>query len=116
MRRGSMESWNCVRIVAACLAGALLTAMAPAGNPYASWKNGPPHDAGYFPIAVWVQSPSLAARYRQAGINLYVGLWRGPTEEQLATLKAAGMSAICAQNEVGLKHHDDPTIVAWMHG
>jgi hypothetical protein len=26
------------------------------------------------------------------------------------------MSVICAQNTVGLKHRDDPTIVGWMHG
>src|ERR1044071_3172543 len=32
-----------------------------------------------FPIAVWLQSPSNAARYQAAGVNLYVGLWKGPT-------------------------------------
>jgi hypothetical protein len=47
---------------------------------------------------------------------VYIGLWRGPTEEQLAALKAAGMQVICDQNEVSLKHLDDKTIVAWMHG
>ena len=60
-----------------------LGANAPA-NPYAQWENGPPHDANFFPIAVWLQNPGNAKRYRQAGINTYVGLWRGPTEEQLA--------------------------------
>jgi hypothetical protein len=85
-------------------------------NPYAAWKLGPPADPGYFPIAVWLQDPLMAARYRQAGINLYVGLWKGPTEEQLARLKAAGMQVICDQNEVGLRHRDDPTIAGWMHG
>jgi hypothetical protein len=90
----------------------------PASTPaaYAAWKHGPPADANYFPIAVWLQSPKNAARYKAAGINLYVGLWEGPTEEQLAALKAAGMPVICEQNEVGLKHRDDPTIVGWMHG
>jgi hypothetical protein len=73
-------------------------------------------DPGFFPIAVWLQDPRQAARYKEAGINLYVALWRGPTEEQLATLKAAGMHLICSQNKVGLAHKDDPTIVAWMHG
>src|SRR5438067_147390 len=85
-------------------------------SPYAAWKHGPPADPGYFPLAVWLQSPSMAARYRQAGINLYVGLWKGPTEEQLAALKAAGMRVICEQNAVGLRHRDDPTIAGWMHG
>lgn len=83
---------------------------------YRRWRNGPPSAAGYFPIAVWLQNPKNAARYKQAGINLYVGLWQGPTEEQLAALKAAGMPVICEQNAVGLAHKNDKTIVGWMHG
>jgi Zn ribbon nucleic-acid-binding protein len=82
----------------------------------------PPREKGFladpniFPIAVWVQNPARAAEYKAIGINLYVGLWRGPTEAQLAELKQSGMHLICSQNDVGLKHIDDPTIVAWMHG
>jgi len=86
------------------------------GNPYAGWENGPPKDPGFFPIAVWMQDPEDAAEYVKAGVNLYVGLWKGPTEEQLAALRAAGMRCVCNQNETGLKHLDDPVIVAWMHG
>jgi len=85
-------------------------------NPYAQWENGPPHDANFFPIAVWLQNPGNAVRYKQAGINTYIGLWRGPTEEQLAELKKAGMKVICHQNKTALKHVDDPTIIGWMHG
>jgi hypothetical protein len=86
------------------------------GNPYARWPNGPPKDAGYFPIAVWLQDPAMARRYGEAGVNTYVALWRGPTQQQLADLKAAGMRVICEPNEVGLRHRDDPTIIGWMHG
>jgi len=85
-------------------------------NAYAKWKNGPPSDPGYFPIAVWAQQPKNAKKYKAAGINLYVALWRGPTEEQLAELKEAGMQVICSQNKVGLAHKDDTTIIGWMHG
>lgn len=85
-------------------------------NMYANWTHGPPTGADYFPIAVWLQSPDNAARYKEAGINLYVGLWQGPTEQQLADLRAAGMQVICAQNDVGMQHLDDPIIVGWMHG
>src|SRR5476651_195620 len=73
-------------------------------------------DSTSFPIAVWLQEPSNAARYKAAGFNLYVGLWQGPTEDQLTTLKAAGMPVVCEQNAVGLAHIKDPTIYAWMHG
>ncbi len=85
-------------------------------NAYARWENGPPSDPDYFPIAVWLQNPKNAGRYKAAGINLYVGLWKGPTETQLAALKAAGMQVICAQNKVGLAHKTDSTIIGWMHG
>jgi len=90
---------------------------AQGSSPYARWRNGPGGgDAGYFPIAVWLQVPKNAQRYQAAGFNLYVGLWKGPTEEQLAALTKAGMPVICAQNRVGLAHKDDPIIVGWMHG
>ena len=80
------------------------------------WSFGPPARADYFPIAVWLQAPKNAAKYKAAGINLYIGLWKGPTEKQLADLKAAGMPVICSQNTIGLKHRTDPIIVGWMHG
>jgi hypothetical protein len=87
-----------------------------AANPYVQWSQGPGGGAEFFPIAVWLQSPANAPRYRAAGFNLYVALWNGPTEAQLQELKNAGMRVICNQNKVGLAHRNDPTIVAWMHG
>ena len=90
-------------------------ASAPATNTPVRWKNGPPADEHYFPIAVWLQNPRNAARFQAAGINLYVGLWRGPTVAQLAELKEANLAVICAQNAEALKHIDDPIIVGWMH-
>lgn len=83
---------------------------------YARWSRGPSSDAGFFPIAVWLQPPAKAKRYLEAGFNTYVGLWNGPTEEQLRVLKESGMRVICDQNEVARRHLDDPTIMAWMHG
>ena len=85
-------------------------------SPYSQWRNGPPTDPSFFPIGVWLQDPRNAERYQRIGINTYVGLWQGPTPDQLTSLDTAGMKVICAQNEVGLAHLDDPTIIAWMHG
>jgi hypothetical protein len=85
-------------------------------SPYARWAHGPSAEPTFFPIAVWLQDPRNAARYKQAGINLYVALWQGPTEAQLAALKAASMPVICHQNRTGLAHKDDSVIVGWMHG
>src|SRR5947207_8872301 len=72
-------------------------------------------DPSFFPIAVWLQDPANASKYKDVGINVYVGLWRGPTEKQLAELKKHDIRVICRQNAVGLQHKDDPTILAWMH-
>ena len=103
-----------------CIATAVPSLMAqdvqPKPSPYAQWKNGPSSDKRFFPIAVWLQDPKYASQYKAAGINIYFGLWKGPTEEQLAELTRQGMPVICSQNEVGLRHRDDKIIVAWMHG
>lgn len=85
-------------------------------NDYGQWDRGPSSDSSFFPIGVWLQAPRNAQRFHKAGINLYVGLWKGPTERQLQTLKAAGMPVICAQNEVGRTSPNADVIVGWMHG
>jgi hypothetical protein len=92
------------------------TASPPTQNAYSRWKHGPPTDSTYFPIGVWLQDPTNAARYKETGINLYVGLWRGPTASQLTDLQKAGMPVICAQNRASLEFKEHPMIVGWMHG
>ena len=110
-RRSVARRW-----LAALLVAVGLACETTAAGPYAPWRHGPPDDPKFFPVAVWLQNPARAKRYQAAGINLYIGLWKGPTEEQLQLLKEAGMAVICHQNRVGLAHLDDPTIVGWMHG
>lgn len=88
----------------------------PLSEVHAQWKNGLPSSPDYFPIAVWCQAPKNAQKFKAVGINLFVALWQGPTDEQLEALKAADMPVFCDQNAVGLKHKDDKIIVGWMHG
>ncbi len=83
---------------------------------YQRWDRGVSSDPSFFPIAVWLQAPKNAPRFRDVGINLYVGLWKGPTEGQLRALKEAAMPTICAQNEIGLSSANADIIVGWMHG
>jgi Beta-galactosidase len=80
------------------------------------FPKGLPQAPESFPLAVWLQAPSNADRYRAIGINTYVGLWRGPTEEQLDALDKAGIRLICGQSERSLRFKERPTIVGWMHG
>lgn len=105
--------WHLPFLVALAVA---LAAQDPASGPTPSkprFPNGLP--AGTFAIGVWLQSPANAKRYRDIGIDLYVGLYQGPTMDQLAALQAAGTKVICQPNEVALAHRGK-TIVGWMHG
>jgi hypothetical protein len=83
-------------------------------SPYAAWKNGPPSDPGFFPIGVWMQKTENAPVLKKAGINTYIALWGGVTEEDLERLRAAGLHLICHPNQVAKKHLDDPVIIAWL--
>ncbi len=92
--------------------------MAPwEGGPsyYSRWTKGPSSDPDYFPIAVWLQNPANAEAYRAIGINTFVGLWEGPTEEQLGQLAARKMPVLCAQNSTGLASSSGSVIRAWTH-
>jgi hypothetical protein len=101
-------------ILAMALAASAVAAAAAERGP--AWESGPFKDSTYFPIAVWLQSPNNARQYKAMGVNLYVGLYRGPTQEQLDQLKAAGMYVIVGQGSRSLAFKDNPTIVGWMHG
>lgn len=92
------------------------TLLAEEKSKYDQWENGPGSKKEFFPIAVWLQSPRNAPKYAEIGINTYVGLWKGPTEEQLSQLKKAGMKVICSQNDLALKSANNDAIIAWMHG
>lgn len=99
-----------------CLGAERQAARVESASPYAAWENGPSRSADHFPLAVWLQDTKNAPKYKAIGINVYVGLWRGPTPEQLAELKRHGIAVICSQNERSLAHRDEKTIVGWMHG
>lgn len=98
----------------ALLAAALLGAADPPAPMFDA--RGVPRDPNVFPIAVWLQQPRLAERYKEAGFNLYIGLWEGPTAAQFDALRKAGMPVICDFNDFAKKHRDDPTFAGWMHG
>lgn len=79
------------------------------------YQNGFPVDSSFFPIGVWLQSPALASAYKAIGVNTYVGLWKGPTEQQLAALSRAGMFVIAAQNRVALQSPYARIVKGWLH-
>ena len=79
-----------------------------------SFENGFPREVGFFPLGVWLQSPNTAPRYKAMGINTFVGLWKGPTESQLATLARYSMFAVADQNDVALNSPNRYVIKAWL--
>jgi hypothetical protein len=80
---------------------------------WAQWPHGPTADPASFPIAVWLQSPANAAAYAAIGVNLFIGLYQGPTEDDLARLTDAGVPTFCSQAGVFAQHLGDPIITAW---
>jgi hypothetical protein len=62
-----------------------------------------------------MQSPANAARYKAVGVNHYVGLWQGPTEEQMTDMQAAGMPVVCEQAGVWQAHLEHTTIHGWLN-
>ncbi|HMA96203.1 MAG TPA: hypothetical protein VKP30_26130 [Polyangiaceae bacterium] len=86
---------------------------------YGRWRNGPSTDPSFFPIAVWLQAPDsagTAARYREIGVNMHVGLWEGPTEAQLTAAAALPTVVIATQNATGLASPNAGLIKAWLQG
>jgi hypothetical protein len=90
-----------------------LATSARADSPYAPFKNGPSTADDYFPIAVWLQSPTRASQYQAIGINTFVGIWRTPTAEQLAELQKHGIAVICHYRP---ELTEQKNIIGWMHG
>lgn len=84
-------------------------------EPAADWSRQLRTDPDYFPLAVWMQSPQKAERFADMGINLYINLWEGPTDEQLAQLADAGMPVFCEMEFDARKNIDNPIIVGWLH-
>lgn len=111
------QKWPPFALLCCLLAGIPANAIAQSPSPPQRLltATGAPVASSFFPIAVWLQDPINATRYKAAGFNLYIGLWEGPTEAQLAGLKAAGMPVICERNAIGMAHLNDPLIAGWMH-
>ncbi len=113
MKMAFMARWRAGFILAAMWSNAVTGVM------YGQWANGLSTNDNYFPIGVWLQRPEDAAQWLAAGVNLYSGLWKGPTANQLDTLRAAGMQTIVAQNSTALAYTNRlsdgrPVIVGWL--
>lgn len=81
---------------------------------YEDFPRGFPANSSFFPIGVWMQNPENAARFAAVGVNHYVGLWQGPTDEQLATATAADMPVVCEQAGVWAANVADSNILGWL--
>jgi hypothetical protein len=81
---------------------------------YGKFPRGFPTDSSYFPIGVWMQNPINAERFAAVGVNHYVGLWQGPTAEQLSAARAASMPVVCEQAGVWQDSLSDRNIQGWL--
>jgi len=67
-----------------------------------------------FPIGVWLQNPANAERYREIGVNLYIGLWDGPTRPQLDRLRQAGMPVMGLPTEAARDPAFADVVAGWL--
>lgn len=109
---GGLRIRNRVRLMALFLFVAVLGFVIPARS--STISKSLLRNPNVFPIAVWLQQPGKAAEYKEIGVNLYVGLWKGPSEDQLAALERADMPVICEQNAFALQNLDRRIIAGWM--
>ena len=65
---------------------------APQKSVYSQWKNGPSPKADSFVIGVWFQRGELAQKYKDIGMNTYIGIQKGPTVDNLKMLDEADMN------------------------
>jgi hypothetical protein len=79
---------------------------------YGPWFGGY-KDTSFFPMSVWLQSPSNATAYAAIGVNQFIGLYNGPTQNDLDTLGTAKMPVYCDQNTVGLANLSNAIILGW---
>ncbi len=126
MRRSCQSLRHCVgRSMARGALPALLVLAGLMGQPTAGaaeqsppraqeFANGFPKDANFFPIGVWLQHPRNAAAYSAVGINTYVGLWKAPSEEQLAQLEAHGLYVIAEPSKEARSLPNAHVIRAWL--
>src|SRR4051794_14083412 len=116
-RRPGYVTWVAIfaALVATSAPGARAEDQPPQTTAPAPFTRGLPDDPKFFPLAVWLQSPRNAGRYRDIGINTYVALWRGPTLEQLDALDRAGMVVIVGKGRSAAEFRERKTIVGWMH-
>lgn len=90
----------------------ILICVSPANaEPY---QNGFPNNPSFFPVGVWLQSPGRAPNYKALGINTFIGLWKGPTAEQLAELAKHEMFVVAGQNDAGLSSVHRKLIKGWL--
>src|SRR5438067_2882971 len=82
-------------------------------SPYAQWSNGPSTDPNYFPIGVYLQSPSNVPEFKNIGINTYVGFYGDLDQTSLSQLATAQMPLLPTQNSVGLTSAQRTDIIGW---
>jgi len=117
MSTNEQRTRRLIRSLEVAIIASIMIAVAAFDSPVLAagpFVGGFPSDPGFFPIGVWLQSPDNAPEYKRLGINTFVGLWKGPTEAQLAALAKNGMFAVAEQNDVGLTSVNRNVIRSWM--
>src|ERR1700676_811756 len=85
-------------------AAVLLTALVfgcSAALPDDIFHNGFPNETSFFPLGVRLQSPARAPRYKEMGINVFVGLWGGRPKRNSLHLQNTRCSSSPSKTTLG---------------
>jgi hypothetical protein len=103
-------------VLALLLAAAVLVSGRTAGaqtSPYSQWTYGPPANANFFPIGVWLQSPGNAKEYQNIGVNMFIGFYGDLDAASMTTFGSMKMPVVPTQNSVGLTSPQRSWIWGW---
>jgi hypothetical protein len=89
------------------------SSLAANNSPYSQWSSGPSTDANFFPIGVWLQSPSNVQEYKNIGVNMFIGFFGSLDQASLTQLATAQMPVVPGQNSVGLTSPQRAWIQGW---
>jgi hypothetical protein len=72
-------------------------------------------DPNFFPIGVWLQTPqNNATKYKNIGVNIFTGLYDGPTNTAMSALETAGLYTIVGQQAEALASSRASVVQAWL--
>ena len=107
----------CIYFVIIAVFFSILVIPVQSDSPYSRWVNGPPTDANFFMIGVWLQQSRFSDQYKAMNINTYVALDPGSAgyAASISQLKGNGFYFILsAQDDEAWNYTSERNFISWL--